>query len=159
MPDNHTNLPILDDIIKPGDTDKAVHQPSSKVQSSLRSGGKTNTPSTARFDAETSAPPATGDQPDTIEPLADNQSAIDAIDQIQVPLVTETDGELTVAEPVPDEIHAEMDEPRASATNAPDLDELTEEILFNMVPEIEQLLRDRIRQTLSRHFSGDTGSD
>jgi hypothetical protein len=32
MPDNHTNLPILDDIIKPGDTDKAVHQPASKVQ-------------------------------------------------------------------------------------------------------------------------------
>jgi hypothetical protein len=159
MPDNHTNLPILDDIIKPGDTDKAVHQPSSKVQSSLRSGGETNTPSTARSDAETSAPPATGDQPDTIELLADNQSAIDAIDQTQVPPVTEADGELAIAEPVPDEIHAEMDETRASATNAPDLDALTEEILFNMVPEIEQLLRDRIRQTLSRHFSGDTGSD
>jgi hypothetical protein len=159
MPDNHTNLPILDDIIKPGDTDKAVHQPSSKVQSSLWSDGETSTPSTARSDAETSAPPATDDRPDTIELLADNQSALDAINQTQVPLVTEADGEPAIAEPVPDEIHAEMDETRASAANAPDLDALTEEILFNMIPEIEQLLRDRIRQTLSRHFSGETGSD
>jgi hypothetical protein len=156
MPDNHTNLPILDDIIKPGDTDKAVHRPSSKVQSSLRSGGETNTPSTARSNAETSAPPATGGRPDTIELLADNQSAIDAIDKTQVPQVTETGGKPAITEPVPDEIHAEMDETRASATKIPDLDALTEEILFNMVPEIEQLLRDRIRQTLSRHFSGDT---
>ena len=158
MPDKHTNLPILDDIIKPGDTDKAVHQPSSKVQSSLWSGGETNTPSTARSDAETSAPPATDDRPDTNELFTDNQSAIDAVDQMENPPDTETDDELAIAEPKPDEIHAEMDKTRASAIDLPDLDALTEEILFNMVPEIEQLLRDKIRQTLNKHFSGKTGA-
>ena len=94
----------------------------------------------------------------TIEVYTDNQSAIDAVDQMENPPDTETDDELAIAEPEPDEIHAEMDETRASATDLPDLDALTEEILFNMVPEIEQLLRDRIRQTLSRHFSGKTGA-
>lgn len=158
MPDNHTNLPILDDIIKPGDTDKAVHQPSSKVQNSLWSDGETNTPSTARSDAETSAPTATDDRPDTIELYTDNQSALDAIDQMEIPPDTQTDGELAIAEPVPDEIHAEIDETRASATDLPDLDALTEEILGNMMLDIEQLLRDKIRQTLSRHFSGKTGA-
>ena len=159
MPDKHTNLPILDDIIKRGNTDKAVHQPASKVQSSLWSDGKTNAPSTSRSDAETSPPSATDGRPDSIELLADNQPAIDAIDQTQVPLVTETDDELAIDEPVLDEVNAGAGTARASATNAPDLDALTEEILFNMVPEIEQLLRDRIRQTLSRHFSGESGSD
>ena len=159
MTDNHTNLPILDDIIKPGNADKAVHQPASKVQSSLLPDGETNGPSTTRADAETSALPATDDRPDTIELFTDNQSAIDAIDRTQVPLVTETDDELAIDESVLDEVYAESDETRASAIDLPDLDALTEEILGNMMLDIEQLLRDKIRQTLSRHFSGETGPD
>lgn len=121
MPDNHTNLPILDDIIKPGDTDKAVHQPASKVQSSIWSDEKRNDASIADNDAETST--------------------------------------LAMDEPVPDEALENAEETRTAAIELPDLDALTEEILFNMVPEIEQMLRVKIRQTLSRHFSGETGSD
>ena len=121
MPDNHTNLPILDDIIKPGDTDKAVHQPASKVQSSLWSDEERNDVSITDNNAETNT--------------------------------------LAMDEPVPDESLEDAEETRAPAIELPDLDALTEEILFNLVPEIEQMLRVKIRQTLSRHFSGETGSD
>jgi hypothetical protein len=121
MPDNNTNLPILDDIIKPGNSDKAVHQPASKVQSSLWSDEEGNDASITGNDAETST--------------------------------------LAMDEPVQDEAPEDAEENRAPAIELPDLDVLTEEILFNMVPEIEQLLRVRIRQTLSRHLFGETGSD
>ena len=121
MPDNHTNLPILDDIIKPGDTDKAVHQPSSKVQSSLWSDEERNDASITGNDAETNT--------------------------------------LAMDQPVQDEALEDAEESRVPAIELPDLDVLTEEILINLVPEIEQMLRDRIRQTLSRYFSGETGSD
>ncbi len=159
MPDKNTNLPILDDIIKPGNADKAVHQPASKVQSSLQSDGDSNKPSTTSSDAETSALPATDDLPDSIEMLEDNQSAIDAIDQTQIPLVTETEVEPAMDEAVLDEFNTGASETRASATNSPDLDALTEEVLGNMMLDIEQLLREKIRQTLDRHFSGKTRSD
>jgi hypothetical protein len=132
MPDNHTNLPILDDIIKPGNSDKAVHQPASKVQSSLWSDEERNDASTDGADAKTSAPPAADNQPDSTGPLTDEHSAVDAIDQ---------------------------NETRPPAIDLPDIDALTEEILDNLILQIEPLLRDRIQQTLSRHLSGETGSD
>lgn len=134
MPDNNTNLPILDDIIKPGNTDKAVHQPSRKVHSSLWSDDESNVSPSISSDA-------------------------DATDQIEVPSVTETDDELEMAEQVHGLVSAEADEDRATAIDLSDLDALTEEILADMMPEIEQLLRDKIRRTLSRHFSGETRPD
>jgi hypothetical protein len=134
MPDNNTNLPILDDIIKPGSTDKAVHQPSRKVNSSLWSDDETNASSSISSDA-------------------------DAADQMQVPSVTGTDDGFAMTEQVQGLVSAEADEAPASAIDFPDLDALTEEILGDMMREIEQLLRDRIRQTLSRHFSGETRPD
>jgi len=132
MPDNNTNLPILDDIIKPGKADKAVHQPSSKVQSSLWSDNETSDLST---------------------------TDIDAIDGMEVPPATDADDAFAMDEPVQDEVYAGTDETRASAINSPDLEALTEEILGNMMLEMEQLLRDKIRQTLSRHFSGEARPD
>jgi hypothetical protein len=129
MPDKNTNLPILDDIIKPGNTDKAAHQP------------------------------ATDHRPDSIELLTDQHSAIDAIDQTQVPLVTEMDDELAVDKPVLDAVNEGKGETRAPAIDLPDIDVLTEEILDNLILQIEPLLRDRIQQTLSRHFSAKTDSD
>ncbi len=139
MPDNHTNLPILDDIIKPGDTDKAVRQPSSKVQSSIWSDEQRNEASAAGNDTETSANPAADDNTDTNEPFTDDQSASDAIDA--------------------NEILENADEIRTAVIDLPDIDVLTEEILDNLILQIEPLLRDRIRQTLSRHLAGEAGSD
>jgi hypothetical protein len=139
MPDNHTNLPILDDIIKPGDTDKAVRQPSSKVQSSLWPDEQRNDASAAGNDNETSANPAVDDDADTTGLFTDDQSASDVIDA--------------------NEILENADETRAPVIDLPDIDTLTEEILDNLILQIEPLLRDRIRQTLSRHFAGDAGSD
>ena len=75
---------------------------------------------------------------------------------MDVPSVTETDDEFAMTEQVQGLVSTEAGEARVSATDFPDLDALTEEILGNIMPEIEQLLRDKIRQTLSRHFSGET---
>jgi hypothetical protein len=111
MQDDNTNLPILDDIIKPGDADKAVNRPSSKVHSSLLSDDETNGASTAGGYAETSLDTEYDDQPDSVELDTDNQINIDAI---------------------------------------------SEEILGKLMHEIEQLLRDKIQQTLRQHFPGET---
>jgi hypothetical protein len=139
MPDNHTNLPILDDIIKPGDTDKAAHQPARKAQSSSWSDKDRNDTSTAGTDAEANAGPAADAPPDTTVLITNGQSAIDATDRT--------------------EVHENVNETGTTATNSPDIDALTEKILGNMMIEVEQQLRDKIRQTLSRHFSGKTRSD
>jgi hypothetical protein len=159
MPDNHTNLPILDDIIKPGKTDRAVHQPSSRVQRSLRSDDETNNASATVTDAKTSAAPAGNDRPDTVELYTEHQPAIDAIDQTEAPPATATDDGVLTDEPPQHQALEGAEQARASVIDAPDLDALTEEILANTMPEIEQLLRDRIRQTLSRHFFAEAGSD
>lgn len=116
MPDDYTNLPILDDIIKPGDAVKAVRQPSSKVQVHTSSipDDETDDASMARMDAETGLATDNNDRPDSIELDTGNQTDIDA---------------------------------------------LTEEILANLMHEVEQLLRNKIRQTLRQHFPGETGPD
>jgi hypothetical protein len=139
MPDNHTNLPILDDIIKPGDTDKAAHQPARKAQRSSWSDKDRNDTSTAGTDAEANAVPATDAPPDSSVLITNDQSVIDATDRT--------------------EALENANETRAPAIELPDLDALTEEILENMMLEVEQQLRDKIRQTLSRHFSGKAVSD
>lgn len=41
----------------------------------------------------------------------------------------------------------------------PDIDALTEEILFSILPELEQGLRLKIRAALSRHFADASDSD
>jgi hypothetical protein len=152
MPDKHTNLPILDDVIKPGDSDKAVHQPSSKVQSSLLPDDETKASSSIRSDTEADAHSESDHQ-------TDPQSAIDELDLAGTPSGTEMDDELTMAEQTQVPALAEAGEARLSAIDSADLDAITEEILGHMMIEVEQQLRDKVRQTLSRHFRSETGSD
>jgi len=156
MPDNNTNLPILDDIIKPGNADKAVHQPSSKVQSSLLSNDETNDSSTSRIYARTNPHTASDDRPDTIELYTDNQSDIDVTDRMQVSPAPSTDNERPVDEPIQQGGLAGTEQARPPAIDFPDFDALTEEILANVMLEMEQVLRDKIQQTLRKHFPAET---
>jgi hypothetical protein len=69
------------------------------------------------------------------------------------------DDELTMAEQTQVPALAEAGKARLSAIDSADLDAITEEILGHMMIEVEQQLRDKVRQTLSRHFRSETGSD
>lgn len=159
MPDNNTNLPILDDIIKPGDTEKAMHQPSSNTQSSSWSDDETDDSSTTAIYAKTNLHTASDDRSDKVELYTDNQSDIEVIDRIEVSPATETDDGPPMDEVLHDEIFADVETNRASTIDLPDIDALTEEILDNLILQIEPLLRDRIQQTLSKHFPGKTRTD
>ena len=109
MPDkNTTNLPILDDIIKAGDTDKAVHQPARAARSRAQAG----TPEAQAASTGHSRPAETHPQPEAVEPFLDD----------------------------------------IIASYRPNLDSLADEILSEIMVEMEPLLRQKILQTLKRHF-------
>ena len=156
MPEKDTsNLPILDDIVVPGDADKAVPTPSSKVQSSLLAEDDS---------AETAVSPSAtpiaselvtydNDNADnTAFPIAEHDDE-DAVVQAIVPLAAETVEELSRAPEhlVDRPTLAEDIEP--ASVNAPNIDALTEEILSSLMPAVEQLLSEKIRQTLKQHLA------
>ncbi len=112
MPDdNTTNLPILDDIIKPGNT-------------------------------ETDSDPAVAEHAVIPELSTDTNEELQIDDeqaQKEVPVVA-----------------AEAHQP---SIDLPDIDTLTEEILGSIMFELEQVLREKIQQTLRKQLSGKTESD
>ncbi|UCB54985.1 MAG: hypothetical protein JSW45_00110 [Thiotrichales bacterium] len=69
--DNTTNLPILDDIIKPGDTDKAVHRPANRVQSPVRPEEHTSDPVSALPEADPVSPVPSDAPTDTVAQRTD----------------------------------------------------------------------------------------
>jgi len=159
MPDDNTsNLPILDDIIKPGNTDKAVHQPSSKVQNSLLSDDASDDSSTTHIHAESDSHIADNDPADTIELFSD-ESSIDDISLDEVSLATASADEPPIEETLHEANHEKAAETQKSRIDRADLDAITEEILDNTMLGLEQVLRDNIRQTLKRHFTTATESD
>jgi len=87
--DNTNNLPILDDIIKPGESDKAVVQPSSKVQSSLRPADETTAPSTASVLADIDSQAAIDPRADIDGLTRGARSAPDAVDPADLEALTE----------------------------------------------------------------------
>ena len=143
MPDdNTTNLPILDDIIKPGNTDKATHLPSNKMQNSMRPDDGTGESSSADHVTETDSDPAV-DEHATIPELSTDINK-------ETPMYNEQ---------IQQDAPVETAEARQPSIDLPDIDTLTEEILGSMMFEMEQMLREKIRQTLKKKFSGDIGSD
>lgn len=156
MPEKDTsNLPTLDDIIVPGDADKAAPIASSKGQSSLLAGDDS-----AKTAESLSATPITGepeaDDDDNADstafPIAEHDGE-DAVVNAHVPLTTETVEELSHT---PDPL---VDRPTLNAdikplpVNAPNIDALTEEILNSLMPAVEHLLSEKIRQTLKQHLA------
>ena len=142
-----SNLPILDDIIEPGDVEKAKHNSSSKVQGSL-------------LQANHSA---------TSAPTASESDTVTEHDQIEQDLTKTTEvvsarpSDPVAANPSEQTPSAKSDsplDPPLSQSN-PDaeqtIEELTETILSSLLPDLEQLLRIKIRQSLQHdldpHFS------
>lgn len=157
MPENNTNLPILDDIIKPGNADKAVHQPSSKVQSSLMSDDAINAPPSTRIDAKTTPISASDDQPDTVELYTNDQSAAGVTVRKQA--TPATDVQRTVGVPKQQGVLADAEQAQPPAIDLPDFAAVTEEILADLMIEMEQLLRDKIQQSLRKRFPDETWPD
>lgn len=111
MPDEKTpNLPILDDIIKPGDTGKAVQRPTRNPQAPIE------------------APPSIG--PESAADLPNHRPGLPR---------DPTD----ITEPFLEDV---------IASYRPNIDSLTDEILASIMAEMEPLIRERIRQSLERHF-------
>ena len=157
MPDDNTsNLPILVDIIKPGSTDKAAHQPSSKLQNSFSSDDESEDSSTTNIYAESDSHIA---DDDTVELFSDDQPGIDNISPDEVALATATADELPIEATLHEVNPEEAAETQQSRIDRVDFDAITEEILDNTMLGLEQVLRKNIRQTLKKHFTAATESD
>ena len=157
--DNTSNLPILDDVIKPGNTGKAAHQPSSKLQNSFSSDGESDDSSTTNIYAESDSHIADDDPADTVELFSDDQSGIDSISPDEVALVTATADELPIEATLHEVNPEEAAETQQSRIDRVDFDAITEEILDNTMLGLEQVLRKNIRQTLKKHLTAATESD
>jgi hypothetical protein len=159
MPDDNTsNLPILDDIIKPGNTDKAVHQPSGKIQNSLWSDDASDDSATTHIHAESDSHSADDDPADTIELFSD-ETGIDDIRPDEISRAKTVADEPPIEETLHEANHEAAAESQKARIDRADFDAITEEILDNTLLGLEQVLRENIRQTLKRHFTTATESD
>ncbi|MGB5279271.1 MAG: hypothetical protein WBO73_16935 [Gammaproteobacteria bacterium] len=167
MPDkNTTHLPILDDIIVPGDADKSVQRPSSKVQSSLWGDEDSDTPEASSTEVSLAGDPAglntstaDTDQTGTTEFQMEDPHDRGTMHQLSASLATEIVETMSQT----NTNQADSPTPDRSVQPAPasslDIDALTEEILGSLMPALEQLLSKEIRQTLRQHLSIESESD
>ena len=153
MPDDNTsNLPILDDIIEPGDTDKAVHQPSSKVQDSLWSDAASDDSSSTYIHAEPDSHIIRDDPADSFELFSD-EPGVDDIRPDEASPAAATADEHPVEETWHEVSPKQAAEAQQSRIDRVDFDAITEEILDNTLLGLEQVLRENIRQTLKKRFT------
>ena len=138
-----SSIPILDDIISRGDTEKAANRPENDLLKSLEA-EQDEAPEIATESAE--AAPEPGMEPE-IEPSSQDTD----IDQ----------DKLYASEPAPvtDEslFDNNTEQPSGETSEQPPIaiDTLTEEILASVMPEMERLLRERIRETLEQQLQND----
>lgn len=159
--DDFSNLPILDDIIVPGDADKAVYETSSNDHSLPWEYDDSDTTdfSSTGVHAVIATDPAEDDQALTLDPTAELQLDHDATDQIAALSATETNDDTLHHKPVQTESPAEKLNTQLTPINLLDIDTLTEEILDSVKPSLEQLLREKIEQILQNRLSRETRSD
>jgi hypothetical protein len=157
MPDdNITNLPILDDIITPGDADKAVQRPSRKVQSSLWDDVTDPAPAEPREEEKILAD--MDNHADTAGSDAEEQLSLDADDLADTAASPDADDAASLVQPLNLDSPAEtIDNPHTLFTSD-DIASLTDEIIAGMTPEIERLLREKIRQILAHRLSANDDS-
>jgi hypothetical protein len=156
MSENDTsNLPILDDIIVPGDADKAVPTPSSKVQSLLLAEDDRAAPAVSLSTTATDLEVEQSNQANvnnTASPIAQADDH-DAIATAYAPLDTEilekparaTDNRVRSSS-----FNTDIE---AASAEAPNIDALTKDILTSLMPAVEHLLSEKIRQTLKQHLA------
>ena len=162
MPEKDTsNLPILDDIIVPGDADKAVPTPSSKVQSSLLAddeSARTAMPQTATPIADE----LENDDSDNADNATYTLTGHDDEDNVVQASVPQTTGAVEVLSPTPE---LQVERPttaadiEATSVNTPNIDALTNAILSSVMPAVEQMLSEKIRQTLKQHLAANSDVD
>jgi len=159
MHDNdNSNLPILDDIITPGDADKAIQRPPRKMQGTLWDSEPAD-PATAESLTEEELATDIEQHADHAETFAEEQPAINTAEPAETNLsidpnnVTPAD-QTASAEPSADSVDALQ-----TAVTSDDIASLTEEIMACMTPEIERILREKIRQILENRLSAGTDSD
>ena len=158
MTENNTsNLPILDDIIKPGDADKQAQSPENNDQNSLWHDDDTADP--AAMDVYADAGAAREDEADIIDLASNDQHGNNMLADPDAPSTAEIDMQHAHTEPAAPESSANSGEAQQEPVKLPDIDALTEEILDSMLPELEQVLREKIWLALGKHFPGDTNTD
>lgn len=139
-----SSIPILDDIITRGDTDKAASRPQNDLLKSLDE----NQNKAADKATQSAAVP---------EPEIEPELEIESSSQD-----THTGEESLNA---PESAHIADESPFDTNTNQPSgetseqppiaIETLTEDILASVMPEMERLLRDRIRQALQQQLQND----
>jgi hypothetical protein len=133
-----SSIPILDDIISTGDTDKATNRPEKDLLESLEP-----------------------EQDQALDTVTQNAEAVPESEMETGPSsqYAPADKEnLYVAESAPlrheSRLDTNADQPSDEITEAPPIaiEMLTEDILASVMPEIERLLRDRIRLALEQQL-------
>lgn len=162
MPEKDTsNLPILDDIVVPGDADKAAPKPSSEVQSASLAeadSDKTAVSQSATPIADELQADDSNNADNAAYPTTDSNDE-DAVDQTPVPLTTEA---VEVLSATSDLL---IDRPTLAAdiepvsVNSSNIDALTNEILGSVMPAVEQILSEKIRRTLKQHLAANSDID
>ena len=133
-----SSIPILDDIISRGDTEKAANRPENDLLKSLEA-EHDQAPDIETQSADAAPEPG-------LEPEIEQSAQDTHVDQEN----------LYASEPahVPDESPFDSNTEQASGEISEQLpvaiDTLTEEILASVMPEMERLLRERIRETLEQ---------
>ena len=129
------SIPILDDIISTGDTDKAANRPDDDVQKSLELGQPEETDTVSESTEENLSGEV---EPD--ETIMDESG----MDEIDPPTLYE-DHDLSDSDITPASSETVEDSPI-------EIETLTEDILTSIMPEMEHLLRERIRQILEQQL-------
>ncbi|MGD8803043.1 MAG: hypothetical protein PVG12_07660 [Gammaproteobacteria bacterium] len=155
---NSSNLPILDDIITPGDADKAVHRPSRKVQGTLWENEPAD-PATEEPHSEENLYTDIEQPVDNSEAFATDEPPVEAIDLAETHARAEADNTPPVEQPPPADSSTDSVNAAQTPFTGDDIASLTDEIMACMTPEIERILRVKIRQILVNRLPVSTDSD
>ena len=140
-----SSIPILDDIITRGDTDKAASRPQNDLLKTLEAEQKEAaniTTESAKTAPELEIEKELGIEPGSQDTYTGEQSL-----------------NASESAPITDESPFDTitDQPSGEIVEQPPIaiETLTEEILASVMPEMEQLLRERIRQALEQQLQND----
>jgi hypothetical protein len=91
---------------------------------------------------------------------AEDQLNIDAVDEVDASPSASISAKIPSDIPASSNAPAEtMNEHPAAITTVQDIEALTEEILGNVMPDLEQRIREIVRQTLQQRLPGEIDTD
>ena len=148
-----SNLPILDDIVVPGDAKKAVKNADSKVQNAFRPENDRETIDLSVSDVHAGIEFENKED----EPVVFIESTVeDPSEQVSA----DQPGASPAAGKTPpvasDRDAASRHKSQTAVTRTLNIDALTENILNSLMPGLKQLIREEIRQALRQHLQADS---